>query len=98
MAPLPRSSMAEAAETLDEHTGAVVIGALYAAVVGHLFILPLAGERSDRSRRDVDDRAPVPGQLGVVERSSTSVPSWPTRACSSRCGSRSRSSGLDDAG
>ena len=52
------------------------------------------GGRSDRSRRD--RRPPsssCPARSGSSSGSSTSVPSWPTRACSSRCGSPSRSSG-----
>jgi len=40
---LPFMRIDDAGLFLEAHTGAVALGALYAAVVGHLFILPLAG-------------------------------------------------------
>lgn len=64
---LPLLSMAEAAETLDQHTGAVVLGALYAAVVGHLFLLPLARHTlALEAGQELADA--LPGPIGVVER------------------------------
>src|SRR5262245_53647395 len=65
---LPLLSMAEAAETLDEHTGAVVLGVLYAAVVGHLFMLPLARHSRALGAAPAPADEHLPGPLGVVER------------------------------
>ena len=65
----PVLSMAEAAETLDEHTGPVVLGSLYAAVVGHLFILPLARRTIGQAHEGpTTDELLLPGPIGVVER------------------------------
>ncbi len=65
----PVSSMAQAAATLDEHTGPVVIAALYAGLVGHLFILPLARRTvGPEQERQLTSDLRVPGPLGVVER------------------------------
>jgi hypothetical protein len=65
---LPLLSMAEASATLDQHTGAVVLGALYAAVVGHLFMLPLARHTLALDAGPETPDEVLPGPLGVVER------------------------------